>query len=61
MSKKSSTIATVHENLAGIRDDVQAMNAALAAARPMIQEVTTLLASIAAMQDPATASKEAKH
>lgn len=50
MTKSKKSIATVHANLAGIRDDVAAMNAALSKARPMIQQITELLTAISAMQ-----------
>lgn len=58
MSKKSQAISTVHQNLAGIRDDVQAMNAALAEARPLIQQITTLLNTVAMMKADEKATKD---
>ena len=48
---KKTNVTTVHENLAGLRDDVKAFNEAIAAARPVLQEATALMAAIAAIHE----------
>jgi len=48
---KKTNITTVHENLAGLRNDVKAFNEAIAAARPVLQEATALVAAIAAVHE----------
>lgn len=57
MSKKQQAISTVHQNLSGIREDVKAMNAALAEARPIIQQITSLLNTVAMIKADEKAEK----